>query len=64
MITRTPGPLHIPMRGIVITRRGLRAIHWSCAGLLVTAFLQLVVVLLSGGVALLADSLDTRRGLD
>jgi cation diffusion facilitator family transporter len=42
---------------IVTTARGIWAIKWSCAGLLVTACIQLVVVALSGSVALLADTL-------
>lgn len=42
---------------IATTAHGLWAVKWSCAGLLVTAFLQLVVVFLSGSVALLADTL-------
>lgn len=42
---------------IVTTRRGLWALKWSCVGLLVTAGLQLVVVALSGSVALLADTI-------
>ncbi|MGH8058310.1 MAG: cation diffusion facilitator family transporter [Candidatus Entotheonellia bacterium] len=42
---------------ITTSQRGMWAIKWSCAGLLVTAFLQLAVVGLSGSVALLADTL-------
>lgn len=42
---------------IVTTARGLWAIQWSWMALLVTAVLQLVVVGLSGSVALLADTL-------
>ena len=42
---------------IVTTARGIWAIQWSCAGLLVTACLQLMVVALSGSVALLADTI-------
>jgi cation diffusion facilitator family transporter len=38
-------------------RRGLWAIRWSWYGLLATAGLQLIVVWLSGSVALLADTL-------
>ena len=41
---------------IVTTGRGMWALKWSCVGLLVTAGLQLVVVALSGSVALLADT--------
>jgi cation diffusion facilitator family transporter len=42
---------------IVTTERGLWALRWSCAGLLVTASIQVVVVALSGSVALLADTI-------
>jgi cation diffusion facilitator family transporter len=42
---------------IVTTGRGMWALQWSCVGLLVTAGLQLVVVALSGSVALLADTI-------
>jgi cation diffusion facilitator family transporter len=42
---------------IVTTARGLWALKWSCAGLLITAGFQLVVVALSGSVALLADTI-------
>ena len=42
---------------IASTDRGLWALKWSFAGLLVTALIQLVVVLLSGSVALLADTI-------
>jgi cation diffusion facilitator family transporter len=42
---------------LVTTARGLWAIQWSCVGLLTTACVQLVVVSLSGSVALLADTL-------
>jgi cation diffusion facilitator family transporter len=42
---------------IVTTARGLWALKWSCLGLLVTAGFQLVVVALSGSVALLADTI-------
>ena len=41
---------------ITTTERGLWAIKWSFVGLLVTALFQLVVVWLSGSVALLADT--------
>ncbi len=37
--------------------RGIRAIKWSLAGLALTALLQLLVVLISGSVALLADTI-------
>jgi cation diffusion facilitator family transporter len=39
------------------TRRGLRAVKISFAGLLVTSIIQIVVVVLSGSVALLADTI-------
>ncbi len=39
------------------TDRGIRAVKWSLAGLAVTALLQLVIVLVSGSVALLADTI-------
>ncbi len=42
---------------IVATGRGLWALKWSVAGLLGTALIQLVIVLLSGSVALLADTI-------
>jgi cation diffusion facilitator family transporter len=42
---------------LVTTARGMWAIKWSCVGLLVTACFQLVVVALSGSVALLADTI-------
>jgi cation diffusion facilitator family transporter len=42
---------------IVTTTRGMWAIRWSCVALLITASVQLVVVALSGSVALLADTM-------
>lgn len=42
---------------IATTRRGMWAIGWSFAGLMVTALLQVFVVILSGSVALLADTI-------
>jgi cation diffusion facilitator family transporter len=42
---------------IVTTARGMWALKWSCVGLLVTAAFQLVVVVFSGSVALLADTI-------
>src|SRR5262249_35652251 len=42
---------------IVTTTRGMGSLKWSCMGLLVTAGFQLVVVALSGSVALLADTI-------
>src|SRR5438128_1732495 len=42
---------------VATTSRGIWAIKWSFIGLLVTALLQVVVVVLSGSVALLADTI-------
>jgi cation diffusion facilitator family transporter len=42
---------------MVTTARGIWALKWSCVGLLVTAGFQLIVVVFSGSVALLADTL-------
>ncbi|MER9953051.1 cation transporter, partial [Mesorhizobium sp. M0047] len=42
---------------IATTTRGIWAIKWSFVVLAITAALQLVVVLLSGSVALLADTI-------
>lgn len=42
---------------IATTARGIWALKWSFAGLLVTALLQVFVVWLSGSVALLADTI-------
>jgi len=42
---------------ITTTRRGIWAISWSFAALMVTALLQVLVVALSGSVALLADTI-------
>ena len=42
---------------IASTTRGLWALKWSFAGLMATALLQVVVVVLSGSVALLADTI-------
>jgi cation diffusion facilitator family transporter len=42
---------------IVTLQRGMQAITWSFFGLLATALFQIVVVVLSGSVALLADTL-------
>lgn len=39
------------------TERGLRALKWSLAGLLLTALLQVVVVYFTSSVALLADTI-------
>ena len=42
---------------IVTSERGIWAIKWSFVGLMATALLQLVVVLMSGSVALLSDTI-------
>ena len=42
---------------ILTTERGIWAVKWSFAGLFVTALLQVVVVVLSGSVALMADTI-------
>ena len=42
---------------IALTDRGLWALKWSFLGLMATALIQLVVVLLSGSVGLLADTI-------
>jgi len=42
---------------IFTTQRGIWAIKWSFLGLLATALFQIVVVLLSGSVSLLADTI-------
>jgi cation diffusion facilitator family transporter len=42
---------------IFTTERGIWALKWSFGGLLVTALLQVVIVALSGSVALLADTI-------
>lgn len=42
---------------IASTARGIWALKWSFAGLMVTALLQVIVVWLSGSVALLADTM-------
>src|SRR5215216_1946966 len=47
---------------IATSERGIWAIKWSFVGLLVTALLQLVVVLMSGSVALLSDTIHNFGG--
>jgi cation diffusion facilitator family transporter len=42
---------------IATSERGMWAVKWSFVGLLVTALLQVVVVVLSGSVALLSDTI-------
>jgi Co/Zn/Cd efflux system component len=49
---------------IATSERGIWAVKWSFIGLLATALMQLAVVLLSGSVALLSDTIHnfgTRR---
>jgi cation diffusion facilitator family transporter len=55
-------PTHVHTHGaidpsILRTERGIWAIKWSFVGLFATAVFQVVVVLLSGSVALLADTI-------
>lgn len=47
----------IPDYSILSTDRGIRAVKWSFAGLVITALLQAFVVILSGSIALLADTI-------
>src|SRR3972149_4474888 len=59
---RSPHAAHGHTHGVVdpslfSTERGIRALKWSLAGLLVTASLQVVVVIFTGSVALLADTI-------
>lgn len=42
---------------ITTSERGLWALKWSFAGLMVTALLQVIAVIISGSVALLADTI-------
>src|SRR5215210_592740 len=42
---------------IATSERGIWALKWSFVGLMVTALLQVVVVVFSGSVALLADTI-------
>lgn len=42
---------------IVTSKRGIWAVKWSFIGLLLTAFLQVVIVVISNSVALLADTI-------
>jgi len=53
---------HVHAHGVIdpsifTTQRGMWAIKWSFFGLLATALFQIVIVLLSGSVALLADTI-------
>lgn len=47
----------MPDYSILSTDRGIWAVKWSFAGLFVTALLQAFVVILSGSIALLADTI-------
>lgn len=47
----------LPLDASAMTRRGMQALLISFAGLLLTAVFQLVIVLLSGSVALLSDTI-------
>ena len=52
------GPAHGAVDPTIATsERGIWAVKWSFVGLLVTALVQIVVVLLSGSVALLSDTI-------
>ncbi|MBM2834861.1 MAG: czcD, partial [Candidatus Brocadiaceae bacterium] len=42
---------------ILTTQRGIWAVKWSFLGLLATAIFQVVIVFVSGSVALLADTI-------
>jgi len=42
---------------ILATSKGLRAVKWSFIGLMITAVLQIIIVFMSGSVALLADTI-------
>jgi len=42
---------------VLSTEQGIRAVRWSFACLVITAFLQLVVVYFTGSIALLADTI-------
>ena len=42
---------------ILTNERGMWAVKWSFVGLLITTLLQAVVVVVSGSVALLADTI-------
>lgn len=42
---------------LLTSEQGIRALKWSLAGLSITAALQVVVVAISGSVALLADTI-------
>ncbi|AKB27020.1 Cobalt-zinc-cadmium resistance protein [Methanosarcina siciliae T4/M] len=48
---------HWAVDPIISTERGIWAVKWSFIGLMVTAVLQILVVYISGSVALLADTI-------
>jgi len=48
---------HIVDPAIISTERGIWAVKWSFVSLMVTALLQVIVVLLSDSIALLADTI-------
>lgn len=59
---RNHGHAHVHTHGavdpsILTTQRGIWAIKWSFIGLFATAAFQIVIVMLSGSVALLADTI-------
>ncbi|MFI5324158.1 MAG: cation diffusion facilitator family transporter [Thermodesulfobacteriota bacterium] len=47
----------MPDYSILSSERGIRAVKWSFVCLMITALLQAVVVILSGSIALLADTI-------
>lgn len=47
----------IPDYSVLDSERGIWAVKWSFAGLMITALLQVFVVILSGSIALLADTI-------
>jgi len=51
------GHTHGPVDPSILTQRGIWAIKWSFVGLFATAVFQVVIVFLSGSVALLADTI-------
>lgn len=56
-----PHPGHTHTHGIVdpsiLTERGIWAVKWSFAGLLIIAIFQIIIVYYSGSIALLADTI-------
>jgi cation diffusion facilitator family transporter len=47
----------MPDYSVLDSEKGIRAVKWSFAGLMITALLQAGVVILSGSIALLADTI-------